>query len=185
MRLIRPIKIQAVGVYSSSVPCDLKNACDSLSPTTSHNWSRVGYSTWVGNRDELKCLCFLTGRGLSPARAVPVQVVPGLSGGAVRLRLGGPGLSAGAVRLEVEGPEGPGLSASVVRLEMERPEEPELSAGAVRLEVEGQEGPELSLGAVCLRLGGPILAGLWKFEKNWYHFVFVSNVTKNAMWNNK
>lgn len=77
MRLIRPTKIRAAGVYFSSVPCDLKNACDSLSPTTSHNWSRVGHSTWFDNKDALKCFCFLTGRGLSPGRAVPARVVLG------------------------------------------------------------------------------------------------------------
>ena len=111
----------------------------------------------------LKCLCFLTGRGLSPARAVPVQVVPGLSECTVRLQLGEPEPSAGTVRLEVKGLKGSGLSAGAVCLEVERP-----------------EGPGLLMGAVRLRLRRPILAGLWKFEKNWYHFVFVSNVMKNA-----
>ena len=143
MRLIQPTKIRAAGVYSSSVPCDLKNAYDSLSPTTSHNWLRVGHSMWVGNRNVLKCLCFLTGRRLSLAQVLPVRVVPALSRSAVRLRLGGSGLSAGAVRLEVEGTEEPGLSA-----------------GAVCLEGEGPEGPGLSRGTVCLQFGGLILAGL-------------------------
>ena len=135
MRLIRPTKIRAAGVYSSSVPCDLKNACELLSLTTSHNWSRVGHSTWFGNRYTLKYLCFLTRKGVSLAQAVPARVVLGMSGDAVRLRLRGPGQLAGAVRLEVEGPEGPGLSTSAIRLEVEGPEGPGLSAGAIRLEM--------------------------------------------------
>ncbi len=163
MKPIRPTKIRAAGIYSSSVPCDLKNACKSLSLTTSHNWSRVGHSTWFDNRNALKCLCFLTGRGLSPTRAVPVRVVPGLS--------------VGAIRLQLEGPEGPGLSRGAVRLRLGRPEGQGLSAGAVCLRLGGPGGPGLSARDVRLRLGGPILAGSLKFEKNWYHFVFVSNVT--------
>ncbi len=168
IKLIRLTKIRAAGVYSSSVLCDLKNAYKSLSPTMSHNWLRIGHCIWFGNRNTLKCLYFLTGRKLSPAQAVPAEVLPGLSGGTVRLQLRGTRLSAGAFHLEVEGREGPGLLTDAVRLEME-----------------GPEGPRLLLDTICLRLGGLILTGLWKFEKNWYHFVFVSNVKKNVTWNNK
>ena len=97
------------------------------------------------------------------AQALSARVVPRLSESVVCLQLGGPELSAGTVCLEVEEPEGLGLSTS-----------------AVRLELEGPEGPRLSLGVICLRLGELILVGLWKFKKNWYHFVFVSNLTKNV-----
>lgn len=143
MKLIQPTKIQAAGVNSLSIPCNLKNACDLLSLTMSYNWLRVGYFTWFGNRNALKCLCFLTWRGLSPAQAVPVQVVPGLSRNAVYLQL-----------------EGPRLSADIVRLEVEEPEGLRLSVSAICLEVKGLEKPSLSLGALHLQLGGSILAGL-------------------------
>ena len=151
MRIIQLTKIQASGVYPSSMPCDFHNAYNLLSPTAFHNWSKMSYFMWLGNKDILKCFCFLTRRRFSLAQALSAWVMLELSEVVICLQLRGSGLSAGAICLELENPEGLGLLT----------------------------------GIVCLWLGGPILANLGKFEKNWYYFVIVSNITKNVMWNNK
>ncbi len=76
------------------MPYDFKYVSDVRLPTISHNLSKGRHFLLSGKRDALKCFYFLAGRGLSAAP-------PGLSGAAVRLRLGG--LSGAAVRLQLGG----------------------------------------------------------------------------------